>query len=185
MRSLVDAIGLVVLTTEPQVVSGVGDPAPPTVAAYVTEDARSLGYDTFDADGNLVFRVTFTAVSGESHDRPASERVWEARRVRFLPELARAVDRTTSLECPGFLHILERLAEMEVGRFDIPGITEAPVTIGPTVKDGYAYRFHGWGRGVANDRTRLSIEGSGGLVGDLGREADFQLKYCWRADPRR
>ena len=161
-----------------------GDPVLPNMMASVTEDARSLGYDTFDAEGRLISRVTFTAVPGSNHGRLSDEHVWEARRVTFSPEDNGVVEEATSLNCPGLAPVLERMARLDPGRFNVLGVTPPPATLGPQVRDGYTYRFHGWALDPQDVRTRLSVEGAAGAVRELGRFADFQLEGCWAAAPR-
>lgn len=180
MLNLADVVLFLVVNVISQAAPSVGDPAPPTVTAALTDASRKSGYDAFDPEGRLVFRVSFTPAQGSDHGRLPAERVWEARRVRFLPEADRAIEEATSLSCPGIAYVLERMAALDLGRFNIVGATEPPKTLGPQFRDGHTYRFHGPGLDPVDARSRPSVEGSGGHVGDLGRVADFQLKDCWR-----
>lgn len=172
----------IMLLAQATLLPSVGNPAPPTQASFMTEGPTTVGYDVFDAEGQLTYRVTFTPVPGSEFGRPPEERVWVARKVRFLPYAHRAVERTTSLECSGLPHVLERMAALEVGRFNIAGLTELPLAISPQTRDGYTYRFHGPGYDPVNAHTQLTVEGSAGHIGDLGQAADFQLKNCWHLD---
>lgn len=179
MPNLADAALFLILSGLLQEAPPVVDPAPPIAPARSMRQG-SLGYDTFDAEHRLMFRVTFTPVPGSDYGRPSDERVWEAERVRYLPVSDRMIETTTSLSCPGFIYVLEQMAALELGRFSVAGVTERPRTLGPQVRDGYTYRFHGPGLDPLEASRRLSVEGSSGQVRTLGQTADFQLKDCWR-----
>ena len=147
------------------------------------EGSRTIvGYDAFGPEGPLFYRTTFTPRPGSDFQRPAGETVWFARRERFEPSGDRGVEITSSLECPGLLHVLERLSALDAGRFNVSGISRRPLEFGPQSRDGYTYRFFGPGYGADDSFTRLSVEGSSGEVGALGQVADFQLQACWRPE---
>lgn len=156
-------------------------PAPPIEAGFMTEGSITrVGYDAFGPEGPLAYRTTFTPRPGSDFGRTADDTVWLARREQFKPEGTREVMVTSSLECPGLVYVLEQVSAFDTGRFNISGISRQPLRLGPQSRDGYTYRFFGPGYGADDSFIRLSIEGSSGDIGALGRVADFQLKDCWR-----
>lgn len=169
-------------TTAPQTLPS-APPAPPAEAAFMTEGSGTIiGYDAFGPEGPLAYRTTFTPRPGSDFGRPPADTVWVARREKFGPEGRRDVKITSSLECPGLVHVLERVSAFDTGRFSVSGISRLPLQFGPQSRDGYTYRFFGPGYGADDSFTRLSVEGSSGEVGALGQAADFQLQACWRPE---
>lgn len=158
-------------------------PTPPTQAAFMTEgSATVVGYDTFGPEGPLIYRTTFTPRPGPDFGRAAADTVWLGRRETFRPAGQRDVTITSSLECPGLIHVLERVSALDPGRFNVSGISRRPQGLGPQSRDGYTYRFFGPGYGADDSHTRLAVEGAAGAVRDLGAAADFQLRACWRSE---
>lgn len=149
----------------------------------MTESSQTVvGYDAFGPDGPLAYRTTFTPKPGSDFGRPAEETVWVARRETFGSAGRQDVTVTSSIECPGLVHILERLSALNPGRFNLSGISKRPTGLGPQTRDSHTYRFFGPGYGADDSHTRLSIAGAAGELRDLGIAADFQLQACWRPE---
>lgn len=183
MRSFIEGLQVFAAVTAPQASTPVAPPTPPTQAAFMTEGSGTIvGYDAFGPEGPLVYRTTFTPRPGSDFQRPPSDTVWVARRERFEPEGLRGAEVTSSIECPALLYVLERVSELDPGRFRVFGISRSPLHLGPQSRDGYTYRFFGPGYGGDDSFVRLSVEGSSGEIGALGQLADFQLGNCWRSE---
>ncbi|HEY0927835.1 hypothetical protein [Brevundimonas sp.] len=137
------------------------------------QPAAVVGYETFDADGTLIHRTTFTPETWAG-------RRWRAERESFDSGGVRALEATSTAECPGLGYVLERIATLNPGRFNVVGFSARPEELSPRTLDGYTYNFFGPGLDADNSDTRLAVRSGSGEVGALGRLADFQLKDCWR-----
>lgn len=156
---------------------------PPTQAAFMTEgSATVVGYDVFGPEGLLVYRTTFTPRPGADFGSSATDTVWLGRRETFGPTGQRDVTTTSSLECPGIIIVLERVAALDTGRFNVSGISRRPLGLGPQSRDGHTYRFFGPGYGPDDAHTRLSVEATTGAARDLGNVAETELSACWRSE---
>jgi hypothetical protein len=142
-------------------------------ATHSRQPAAAVGYETFDADGALIHRTTFTPETWAG-------RRWRAERESLDAQGTRALEATSTGECPGLGYVLERIATLNPGRFNVVGFSARPEELPPRTLDGYTYNFFGPGLDADNSDTWLSVRSGSGEVGMLGRLADFQLKDCWR-----
>jgi hypothetical protein len=169
----------VALQTDPSIASSSG----PQQAAFMTEGSgTTVGYDVFGPEGPLASRTTFTPRPGSDFGRAAEDTVWIGRRETFGQAGGQDVTATSSIECPGLVHVLERISALNPGRLNVSGISRRATGLGPQSRDGSTYRFFGPGYGTDDSRVHLSVEGSAGDIKDLGMAADFQLQACWRPE---
>lgn len=154
-----------------------GQQAPPSYDDPVRsrQPAALIGYDTLDADGVLIHRTTFTPQTWDGGQ-------WRAERENFDALAPRRLEATSTVECPGLRYVLERIAALDPGRFNVIGLSERPTELPPRTLDGYSYTLFGPGLDADNSDTRLSVRSGSGEIGALGGFADFQLKACWRPD---
>lgn len=108
----------VALQTDPSIASSSG----PQQAAFMTEGSgTTVGYDVFGPEGPLASRTTFTPRPGSDFGRAAEDTVWIGRRETFGQAGGQDVTATSSIECPGLVHVLERISALNPGRLNVSG----------------------------------------------------------------
>ena len=149
--------------------------------AGTAETQLTLSYEA-SADGNLVHRTSFTPRPGSSPPGASGGAVWDARRVTFQAGGVQRVESASTIGCPNIRYVLERISSLDPGGFDVFGLSLRPLGLRANSRDGYTYRFEGPGLDGGGAPTRLSVQGSSGHIGELGRTADDQLRDCWRPE---
>lgn len=141
--------------------------------AAVRGVAPVAGYDAL-AGGEIRRKVRFYRSARPGHDDARTSRgEWFATRVTAPSETVEIADAS----CPGLSGVLTSLSQIDLGRFDLPGITEPNLSLDPA-RDGETYRL--WGRlGAPSINTSIEVRATSGPIGEFGRSADQGLSGCW------
>lgn len=139
------------------------------------------GYDEI-VDGKVRSIVRFYRAPQDGVDQDGVARgEWFATRTLYRGGGAEVIEITTA-GCAGLPETLNDLADIELGRLDLPGVSEPNRGLEPGLS-GPTYRI--WGRrregGLNSSITATAMSGR---IGEFGRAAGDRLRSCWSAYQR-